>query len=147
MRLKPRTELIPCYALPAMFTLLSSFCRWTKNLTYISQLTSNNVISCFKLHSGLCPSKRATAKTSWELYRFYYCCLHYIHYTHYTLSICIHICSYIQYIHYLYIIYIHIFIYIYILYIYIYIILYSYIYIYIHKYIYIYIYIYMYSYT
>ena len=44
IRLKPRTELIPSYAVPAMLTLLSSFCIWTKNLTYISQLTSNNII-------------------------------------------------------------------------------------------------------
>ena len=78
MRLKPRTELIPCQALPAMFNLLSSFCIWTKHLTYISQLTSNNLTSCCKSHSELCPLKMATAETSWELlYRFYYCFPHY----------------------------------------------------------------------
>ena len=95
MRLKPRTELIPCYAVPAMFNLLSSFCKWTKNLTYISQLTSNNIISCCKSHSELCPLKTATAETSRELlYRFYYC------FPHYTL------CNYNR-------IYIYIYIYIY----------------------------------
>ena len=57
-----------------MFTLLSSFCIWTKHLTYISQLTSNNITSCCKSHSELFPLKTATAETSWELlYRFYQC--------------------------------------------------------------------------
>ena len=61
-----------------MFNLLSSFCIWTKHLTYISQLTSNNLTSCCKSHSELCPLKTATAETSWELlYRFYYCFPHY----------------------------------------------------------------------
>ena len=60
--------MIPCYAVPAMFTLLSSFCIWTKNLTYISQLTSNNIISCCKSDSELCPLKTPTAETRWELY-------------------------------------------------------------------------------
>ena len=70
--LNPRTDLIPCYAVPAMFTLLSSFWIWTKNLTYISQLTSNIIISCCKSHSELCPLKTASVKTSWELlYCFY----------------------------------------------------------------------------
>ena len=51
IRLKTRTELIPCYAVPAMLTLLSSICMWTENLTYISQLTSKNITSCCKSHS------------------------------------------------------------------------------------------------
>ena len=75
IRPKARTELIPYYAepTPAMFTLLFSFRIWTKNLTYISQMTSNNIISCCKSHSELCPLKTATVETSWELlYRFYY---------------------------------------------------------------------------
>ena len=87
-RLKPRSELIPCYAVPAMFTLLSSFCIWTKNLTYISQLTSDNIISCCKLHSALCPLKMATAETSWELlYRFIHCATY--------IYICVCVCLYI----------------------------------------------------
>ena len=77
-----------------MFTLLSSFCIWTINLTYISQLMSNNIISCCKSHSELCPLKTATAETSWEfLYRFYQC------FPHYTLCneyIYIYIYIYIQ---------------------------------------------------
>ena len=78
MRLKPRTELIPCYAVSTVFTLLSFFCIWTKNLMYISQLKSNNIISCCKSHSELCPLKIATAETSWKLlYCFYQCFPHY----------------------------------------------------------------------
>ena len=58
-------------------TLLSSFCVWTKNLTHISQLTSNNIISWCKSHSELCTLKTVTAKTSWELlYRFFQCSSH-----------------------------------------------------------------------
>ena len=37
------------------------FLIWTKNLMYISQLTSNNIISCCKSHSELYPFKTATA--------------------------------------------------------------------------------------
>ena len=63
-----------------MFTLLSSFCIWTNNLTYISQLTSNNITYCCKSHSEFCPLKTAKAETSWELlYRFYQ------YFPHYTL--------------------------------------------------------------
>ena len=51
MRLKTRTELIPCYKVPVMFPLLSSFCIWTKYSTYINHLTSNNIIYCCKSHS------------------------------------------------------------------------------------------------
>ena len=71
MWLKSRTELISGYAVPAMFTLLSSLCIWTKNLTHISQLTSNNITSCSKANSGIFPLKTDTTETSWELlYRF-----------------------------------------------------------------------------
>ena len=84
-----------------MFTLFFSFCIWTKNLTHVSQMTLNNVISCCKSHSELCLLKTATAETSRELlYRFYYC------FPHHTL------CNYNS---------IYIYIYIYIIYIYIYI--------------------------
>ena len=62
--LKPRTELIPCYAVPVFFTLLSSFRIWTKILRYINQLTSNNLISGSKSHLQLCPLKATSAKTS-----------------------------------------------------------------------------------
>ena len=73
--------------------LLFSFCIWTKNLTYISQLTSNNIIYCCKSHSELCPLKMATAETSWELlYRFYQC---FPHYTLCNLCVCIYIYIYI----------------------------------------------------
>ena len=81
--------LTPCYAVPTMFTLLSSFCMRTKNLTNISQITSNNLISCCKSHPELCPLKTATAKTSWELYRFYQC------FPYYTLCNFIYIYIYI----------------------------------------------------
>ena len=57
---------MPCYAVTVMFTLRFHFCIWTKNLTYISQRTSNNIISYCKSNLQLCPMKRATAKTSWE---------------------------------------------------------------------------------
>ena len=44
-------------------------CIWTKNLTYISQMASNNIISCCIWHSELCPLKTATSREL--LYRFY----------------------------------------------------------------------------
>ena len=55
--LKPRTWLIPCYAVPIMFTLHCPFGIGTKNLTHTSQLTSNNIISCCKSDLQLCPLK------------------------------------------------------------------------------------------
>ena len=70
IRFKPRTELISCYAVHVIFTLVSFFCVWAKNLTYISQLTPNSKISCCESHSQLCPLKTAKAETSCELYRF-----------------------------------------------------------------------------
>ena len=66
---KPTTDTM--YAVPVIFTLLSLSCIWTKTLTYISQLTSNNQISCCRSLLQLCPLKAATAETCWESYRFY----------------------------------------------------------------------------
>ena len=60
--MKPRIEFTPCYTVPVMFTF--SFCIWTKNLTFLSQLSSNNRISCCKSNLQLCPAKTTLAKTS-----------------------------------------------------------------------------------
>ena len=62
--LKPRTGLKPCYVVPVMFTLLSSFCVWTKGLMYICQLMWNKIISSCKSHLQLCTLKTATVETS-----------------------------------------------------------------------------------
>ena len=101
--------MIPWYPVPTMFTLLSSFYIWTKNLTNISQLTSNN-ISCYKSHSELCPLKMATTETSWELlYRFYFfspiihCAIYLFIYIYIYIQTYIYICIYNIYI-YIYII-------------------------------------------
>ena len=78
-----------------MFTLLSSFCIWTKNLTYISQLTSNNIISCCKSDSELCPLKTPTAETRWELYIVFtsvFPIIHCVTYAYIYIYIYIYIC-------------------------------------------------------
>ena len=85
IKLKPRTWLIPS----VIFTLPSSLCIWTKNLTYISQLTSHNITSCCKSYLRLCPFKTATGETYQELY------LVFTHYTLYTLYLSIYLCIYV----------------------------------------------------
>ena len=54
------------YMLILIFELLILTTIYIK-MTYIRQLTSNNIISCSKSHSEICPLKTDTAKTSWEL--------------------------------------------------------------------------------
>ena len=50
------------YTVPVLFTLPSTFCIWTKNLTQMSQLTSNIIISCCQSYLPNSPSKTARPK-------------------------------------------------------------------------------------
>ena len=118
------------------FTLLSSFCIWDKNLTYISQLTSNNLISCCKSHSELCPLKTATAgivisfslvfcplytvQLILHIYVYIYIYIYYIYIYNIYIYICVDNNFNILFMSNYYIYYIHIHIYIYIIYIYMY---------------------------
>ena len=127
----------------------SFFLHVDLNLTHMSQLTSNNLISFCKSYLQLCLLKRTTAETSWELHCFFllvlvFSPLLYIYiyiFIYIYICVCVCVCVYIQL--YIYIvIYTQLYIYSYIyIQLYIYIYLYKYLYIHIYTYIYIYIYI------